>query len=101
VITRWRAARKRAVKRSAKPVNVWQPILEEAHAWQKTGCLYTFFMVGSGDAFLGLLAATVPHTLAAIGGWFSTSDLNRIDREIEPIDFSKRRPIGGLPFRRS
>ena len=46
-------------------------------------------MVGSGDAFLGLLGATVPHLLAAIGKWFSAPDLNQIYREIEPIDFSK------------
>jgi len=46
-------------------------------------------MVGSGEAFLGLLGATVPHLLAAIGDWFSAPDLDRIYREIEPIDFSK------------
>jgi hypothetical protein len=27
-------------------------------------------MIGSGDAFLGLLGATVPRLLAAIGDWF-------------------------------
>jgi hypothetical protein len=47
----------------------------------------TFVMIGSGDAFLALLAATVPHLLA-IGDWFSAPDLDRIYREIEPIDFS-------------
>jgi hypothetical protein len=36
----------------------------------------TFVMIGSGDAFLGLLGATVPHLLAAIGDWFSAPDSN-------------------------
>jgi mannose-1-phosphate guanylyltransferase len=69
----------------------WEkPNLEEARALQKSGCLWnTFVMVGSGDAFLGLLGATVPQLLAAIGKWFSAPDLNQIYREIEPIDFSK------------
>jgi mannose-1-phosphate guanylyltransferase len=69
----------------------WEkPNLEEARALQKSGCLWnTFVMVGSGEAFLGLLGATVPHLLAAIGDWFSAPDLDRINRELEPIDFSK------------
>jgi mannose-1-phosphate guanylyltransferase len=69
----------------------WEkPNLEEARALQKSGCLWnTFVMVGSGDAFLGLLGATVPHLLAAIGDWYSAPDLDRIYREIEPIDFSQ------------
>jgi mannose-1-phosphate guanylyltransferase len=69
----------------------WEkPNFEEARALQKSGCLWnTFVMVGSGDAFLGLLRATVPHLLAAIGDWFSARDLDRVYREIEPIDFSK------------
>jgi mannose-1-phosphate guanylyltransferase len=69
----------------------WEkPNLEEARTLQKRGCLWnTFVIVGSGDAFLGLLGATVPYLLAAIGDWFSTPDLDRIYREIEPIDFSK------------
>jgi len=46
-------------------------------------------MIGSSDAFLGLLRATVPHLLAVIGGWCSARDLDRIYREVEPIDFSK------------
>jgi mannose-1-phosphate guanylyltransferase len=67
-----------------------KPNLEEARALQKSGCLWnTFVTVGSGDAFLGLLGATVPHLLAAIGKWFSAPDLNQIYRELEPIDFSK------------
>jgi hypothetical protein len=49
----------------------------------------TFVTVGSGDAFLGLLAATVPHMLGAIGDWFCAPDLDRIYHEIERIDFSK------------
>jgi mannose-1-phosphate guanylyltransferase len=69
----------------------WEkPNLVEARALQKSGCLWnTFVMVGSGAAFLGLLGATVPHLLAAIGDWFSAPDLDRIYREIEPIDFSR------------
>jgi mannose-1-phosphate guanylyltransferase len=69
----------------------WEkPNLAEARALQNSGCLWnTFVMVGSGDAFLGLLGATVPHLLAAVGNWFSAPDLDRIYREIEPIDFSK------------
>jgi mannose-1-phosphate guanylyltransferase len=69
----------------------WEkPNLEEARALQKSGCLWnTFVTIGSGKAFLGLLGATVPHLLAAIGDWFSAPDLGRIYREIEPIDFSK------------
>ena len=69
----------------------WEkPNLEEARALQKSGCLWnTFVMVGSGEAFLGLLGETVPHLLAAIGDWFSAPDLDRIYRDIEPIDFSK------------
>jgi mannose-1-phosphate guanylyltransferase len=69
----------------------WEkPNLVEARALQKSGCLWnTFVMVGSGEAFLGLLEATVPHLLAAIGDWFSAPDLDRIYREIELIDFSK------------
>ena len=67
-----------------------KPNLAAAHALQKSGCLWnTFVMVGSGDAFLGLLGATVPHLLAAIGDWYSAPDLDRIYREIEPIDFSQ------------
>ena len=68
----------------------WEkPNLEEARALQKSGCLWnTFVMIGSGDAFLALLAATVPHLLA-IGDWFSAPDRDRIYREIEPIDFSR------------
>jgi mannose-1-phosphate guanylyltransferase len=69
----------------------WEkPNLEEARALQKRGCLWnTFVMIGSGDAFLGLLGATVPHLVAAIGDCFSAPDLDRVYREIEPIDFSK------------
>jgi mannose-1-phosphate guanylyltransferase len=69
----------------------WEkPNLVEARALQKSGCLWnTFVMIGSGEAFLGLLGATVPHLLAAIGDWSSGRDLDRIYREIEPIDFSK------------
>ena len=69
----------------------WEkPTLVEARALQKSGGLWnTFVMIGSGEAFLSLLAATVPDLLAAIGDWFSTPDLARIYREIEPIDFSK------------
>jgi hypothetical protein len=69
----------------------WEkPNLEEARALQKSGCLWnTFAMVGSRDAFLGLLGATAPHLLAAIGDGFSAPDLDRIYREIELIDFSK------------
>ena len=69
----------------------WEkPNLVEARALYESGCLWnTFVMVGSGDAFLGLLGATVPHLLAAIGDWFSVPDLDRIYREIWPIDFSK------------
>ena len=69
----------------------WEkPNLEEAIALQKSGCLWnTFVMVGSGDAFVRLLGATVPYLLAAIGDWFSTPDLDRIYRKVEPIDFSK------------
>jgi mannose-1-phosphate guanylyltransferase len=69
----------------------WEkPNLVEARALQKSGYLWnTFVMIGSGDAFLGLLGATVPHLLAAMGDWFSAPDLDRIYREIEPIDFSK------------
>ncbi len=68
----------------------WEkPALADARALQKSGCLWnTFVMIGSGDAFLALLAATVPHLLA-IGDWFSAPDLDRIYREIEPIDFSR------------
>jgi mannose-1-phosphate guanylyltransferase len=67
-----------------------KPNLEEARSLQKSGCLWnTFVMVGSGYAFLGLLGATVPHLLAAIGDRFSAPDLDRVYREIEPIDFSK------------
>ena len=69
----------------------WEkPNLVEARALQESGCLWnTFVTVGSGDALLGLLGATVPHLLAAIGKWFSAPDLDRIYREIEPSDFSK------------
>ena len=69
----------------------WEkPNFEEARALQKSGCLWnTFVMVGSGDAFLGLLAATVPCLLTEVGKWFSTPDLDRIYRDIEPMDFSK------------
>ena len=69
----------------------WEkPNLVEARALQKSGCLWnTFVMIGSGDAFLGLLGATVPHLLAAVGDWFSAPDLDRIYLGIEPIDFSK------------
>jgi mannose-1-phosphate guanylyltransferase len=69
----------------------WEkPNLVEARALQQSGCLWnTFVMIGSGHAFLGLLGATVPHLLAAIGDWFSAPDLDRIYREIESIDFSK------------
>ncbi len=69
----------------------WEkPNLAEARALQKSGGLWnTFIMIGSGEAFLGLLAATVPHLLSAMGDWFSTPDLAGIYREIEPIDFSK------------
>ena len=68
----------------------WEkPTLADARTLQNSGCFWnTFVMIGSGDAFLELLAATVPHLLA-IGDWFSASDLGRIYREIEPIDFSK------------
>jgi hypothetical protein len=59
-------------------------------ASQKSGCLWnTFVMIGSRDAFLGLLGRTVPHLIAAIVEWFSAPDLDRIYREIELIDFSK------------
>jgi len=69
----------------------WEkPNLVQARALHKSRCLWnTFVMVGSGEAFLGLLGATVPHLLAAIGDWFCTPDLDRIYREIESIDFSK------------
>jgi mannose-1-phosphate guanylyltransferase len=69
----------------------WEkPNLVEARALQKSGCLWnTFVMIGSGDAFLGLLKATVPHLLAAIGDRLSAPDLDRIYLGIEPIDFSK------------
>jgi mannose-1-phosphate guanylyltransferase len=69
----------------------WEkPNLVQARALQKSGCLWnTFVMVGSGKAFLGLLGATVPYLLAAIGDWFSTPDLDRIYRKVEPLDFSK------------
>jgi mannose-1-phosphate guanylyltransferase len=69
----------------------WEkPNLVVARALQKSGCLWnTFVMIGSGNAFLGLLGATVPHLLAAIGDRFSTPDLDRIYLGIEPIDFSK------------
>jgi mannose-1-phosphate guanylyltransferase len=67
-----------------------KPNLVQARASQNGGCLWnTFVTIGSGEAFLGLLGATVPHLLAAIGDWFSAPDLGRIYREIEPIDFSK------------
>jgi mannose-1-phosphate guanylyltransferase len=69
----------------------WEkPNLGEARALQKSGCFWnTFVTIGSVDAFLGLLGATVPHLLAAIGNWVSASDLDRIYRELEPVDFSK------------
>jgi mannose-1-phosphate guanylyltransferase len=69
----------------------WEkPNLVEARALQKSGCLWnTFVMIGSGNAFLGLLGATVPHLLAAIGDRFSAPDLDRTYLGIEPMDFSK------------
>jgi mannose-1-phosphate guanylyltransferase len=50
----------------------WEkPNLVQARALQKSGCLWnTFVMVGSGKALLGLLGATVPYLLAAIGTGF-------------------------------
>jgi mannose-1-phosphate guanylyltransferase len=69
----------------------WEkPNLVEARALQKSGCLWnTFVMAGSGNAFLGLLGATLPHLLAAIGDRSTALDLDRIYLELEPIDFSK------------
>jgi len=69
----------------------WEkPNLVQARALQKSGCLWnTFVIIASGEAFLGLLEATVPHLLSAIGDWSSAPDLDRIYREIEPIDFSE------------
>jgi hypothetical protein len=57
---------------------------------QKSGCLWnTFVTIGSGGAFLELLAATVPDLLDAISNGLSATALDRIYPEIEPIDFSK------------
>ena len=69
----------------------WEkPSLVEARALQKSGCLWnTFVTVGSGSAFLELLAATVPDLLDAISNGLSATALDRIYPEIEPIDFSK------------
>jgi len=69
----------------------WEkPGLADARRLQKSGCLWnTFVTIGSGGAFLKLLAATVPHLLAAIGGRFSATALEQIYLEIEPIDFSR------------
>ena len=70
---------------SGKSRLLWKPALYR----KAEVCGIPFVMIGSGEAFLSLLAATVPHLLAAFGDWFSTPDLARIYREIEPIDFSK------------
>ena len=45
--------------------------------------------VGTTDAFLQLLAATVPEVIPAIGAGRSDSALDRIYSELEPGDFSK------------
>jgi hypothetical protein len=42
------------------------------------------------DAFLDLLAATVPHLVDAFAKGVSATALDRIYREIKPIDFSKK-----------
>jgi mannose-1-phosphate guanylyltransferase len=78
----------------------WEkPSLAEARALQKSGCLWnTFVMVGSNSAFLKLLAATVPQLLISIGNGLSANALDRIYRELEPIDFSKN-VLSALPER--
>jgi hypothetical protein len=48
----------------------------------------TFVTIGSGGAFLELLAATVSDLLDAISNGLSATALDRIYPEIEPIDFS-------------
>jgi hypothetical protein len=70
---------------------LWEkPSLAQARSLWESGCLwYTFVTIGSGDAFLELLAATVPHLLYAIGNDASDSGVERLYRRIEPMDFSK------------
>jgi mannose-1-phosphate guanylyltransferase len=69
----------------------WEkPSLAQAHALQKSGCLWnTFVTIGSSGAFLELLAATVPHLVDALGNGLSATALQRIYSEIEAIDFSR------------
>jgi len=69
----------------------WEkPSIETARALQRSGCLWnTFVTVGTTDAFLQLLAATVPEVIPAIGAGRSDSALDRIYSELEPGDFSK------------
>ena len=69
----------------------WEkPSLATARALQRSGCLWnTFVTIGSADAFLQLLAATVPDVIQAICTGLSDSALGRIYSELEPGDFSK------------
>jgi mannose-1-phosphate guanylyltransferase len=67
-----------------------KPSLAEASVLQKNGSLWnTFITIGSSGAFLDLLAATVPHLIDAFAKGVSATGLDRIYREIKPIDFSK------------
>jgi len=70
----------------------WEkPSLAEANVLQKNGSLWnTFITIGSSGAFLDLLAATVPHLVDAFAKGVSATALDRIYREIKPIDFSKK-----------
>lgn len=72
-------------------LSFWEkPSLADAGALQKSGCLWnTFVTIGSGDAFLDLLVATVPNVVALIRKALSESILDRIYSEIQSADFSK------------
>jgi mannose-1-phosphate guanylyltransferase len=67
-----------------------KPNLATARAMQESGCLWnTFVTVGLADAFLQLLAVTVPDLLQTIANSLSGLALDRIYSKLEPGDFSK------------